>query len=155
MITVYDSEQFDLVLSGVNLDTVRAVKFTTVNNTFGDNCHGDGAFHTSHTFTDFEEQASPGLRSLAVPGLKYWADQPIYYICLATEEPDQDGNYDFYHQGGDNNTLQIKMDKALLPIWVMISLIGVLLCMVSVLTRLPKCPSLTCSPVSSPASTWV
>ena len=35
-------------------------------------------------------------------------------------------------QGGEDATLQIYMDKALLPVWVMICLIAVLLCMVSI-----------------------
>ena len=36
-------------------------------------------------------------------------------------------------QGGEDATLQIYMDKALLPVWVMICLIAVLLCMVSII----------------------
>ena len=75
-------------------------------------------------------------------------------------------------QGGEDATLQIYMDKALLPVWVMICLIAVLLCMVSIIiiiiiiftlmlvaqkslkiiiSLLDISPSL----VSSPASTWV
>ena len=37
-------------------------------------------------------------------------------------------------QGGEDKTLQIYMDKAFLPVWVMVCLIAVLLCMVTIIT---------------------
>ena len=125
---MYDNEPFKLVLSGTDLDSIKAIKFTTVNNTHGDDCHGEGSFHTSNTFTEFRSLHSPGLRVVMVPGLQYWPDQRVYYVCVATEEPDNDGNYKFVHQGGEDFALQIFMDKALLPVWVMICFIVVLLC---------------------------
>ena len=36
-------------------------------------------------------------------------------------------------QGGEDKTLQIYMDKAFLPVWVMVCLIAVLLCMVTII----------------------
>jgi len=127
-ITVYDMEEFSLILSGTNLESITAVKFTTVNNTYGGDCHSTDSFHTSDTFTDFEDMDSPGLRSLIVPGLQYWTDQRTYYICISTDQPEAAGNYRFMHQGGEK-TLLIYMDKQLLPIWVMICMIAFLLCM--------------------------
>jgi hypothetical protein len=129
-ITVYDNEQFELLLSGVELDRIKAIKFTTVNSTHGSDCHGEGSFHTSDTFTDFQDLTSPGLRAVVVPKLQYWSDQRIYYLCVATQEPDSDGTYEFVHQGGEDTSMQIFMDKALLPVWTMICLIAALLIMV-------------------------
>jgi metal transporter CNNM len=128
-ITVFDNEEFNLVLSGVDLERIKAIKFTTVNNTHGEDCHGEGSFHTSDTFTEFQDLGNPGLRSIRVPGLQYWPDQRIYFICVATDQPQDGGSYTFIHQGGEDKTLQIYMDKAFLPVWVMICLIAVLLCM--------------------------
>ena len=132
-ITVYHGEVFELVMVGEGLDNIRAVKFTTVNNTYGDSCHGGGSSHTSDTFSEFRELESPGLRAVAVPGLQYWSDQRVYYLCVATDLPDQAGEYQFLHQGGEEKSIQIYMDRALLPIWVMICLIVVLLFGVSVI----------------------
>ena len=100
-----------------------------------------------------------GLKLVRVPGLKYWSDQRIYFLCVATNEPADGENYNFIHQvscsshslankwwafwqkrcqqlplqGGEDVTLQIYMDKAFLPVWVMVCLIAVLLCMVSMI----------------------
>jgi len=127
-ITVYDNEEFNLVLTGVDLHRIKAIKFTTANNTHGDDCHGDeGSFHQSQTFKEFQDLENPGLRSVRVPGLQYFSDQRIYYLCVATDG--DGGSFTFVHQGGEDATLQIYMDKALLPVWVMICLIAVLLCM--------------------------
>merc|ERR1719458_1304850 len=128
-ITVFDNEEFNLVLSGLDLQRIKAIKFTTVNNTHGEDCHGEGSFHTSDTFTDFEDLGNPGLRSIRVPGLQYWSDQRMYFLCVATDQPQDGGSYTFIHQGGEDKTLQIYMDKAFLPVWVMVCLIAVLLCM--------------------------
>merc|ERR1719458_2302096 len=128
-ITVFDNEEFNLVLSGLDLQRIKAIKFTTVNNTHGEDCHGEGSFHTSDTFTEFEDLGNPGLRSIRVPGLQYWSDQRMYFLCVATDEPQDGGSYTFIHQGGEDKTLQIYMDKAFLPVWVMVCLIAVLLCM--------------------------
>ena len=131
-----------------------------------------------------------GLKLVRVPGLKYWSDQRIYFLCIATNEPADGENYNFIHQvscsshrlakkwwsfwqkrcqqlplqGGEDVTLQIYMDKAFLPVWVMVCLIAVLLCMVSMIIKSSSSPSLlkiSCliktfpSPVSSPGWTWV
>merc|ERR1719458_2497170 len=128
-ITVFDNEEFNLVLSGLDLQRIKAIKFTTVNNTHGEDCHGEGSFHTIDTFTEFEDLGNPGLRSIRVPGLQYWSDQRMYFLCVATDEPQDGGSYTFIHQGGEDKTLQIYMDKAFLPVWVMVCLIAVLLCM--------------------------
>ena len=35
---------------------------------------------------------------MRVPGLKYWSDQRIYFLCVATNEPADGENYNFIHQ---------------------------------------------------------
>ena len=52
-ITVYDNEAFDLVLTGLDLDMIKAIKFTTVTivigtNTLSDNCHNHVPPHPHH-----------------------------------------------------------------------------------------------------------
>ena len=130
-ITVYNDEAFELVLVGEGLDDIRAIQFTTLNNTYGDSCHGGGSSHTSDTFAEFRELESPGLRAVMVPGLQYWSDQRLYYLCVATQRPQDADGFEFYHQG-DDKSLIIYMDKALLPLWVMVILLVFLLCMVGV-----------------------
>ena len=52
-ITVYDNEAFDLVLTGIDLDMIKAIKFTTVTtvistNTFSDHCRNHVLPHPHH-----------------------------------------------------------------------------------------------------------
>ena len=35
-----------------------------VNNSHGEDCHGEGSFHTSDTFTQFQDSGNPGLKLL-------------------------------------------------------------------------------------------
>ena len=130
---MYENEEFSLLLAGSSLASVRAVRFTTTNNSRGDACHGDGSYHNSETYTELEESKA-GLRRLVVEGgLKYWSDGRTYYLCVATVEPVEDN---FIHQG-DAVTLTIFMDKPVMPVWVMVLLIFGLLCLVSRLFLIP------------------
>jgi hypothetical protein len=158
-ITVYDQEPFTLSLVGVGLDRVKAVKFTTAKSTYGGNCVGEGSSHISKDFADIDEHSNPGLVQVIVEeGLGYYSENREYYICVATDEKDENGNYGpdaFKHQGTDS-TLLIYMNTAFMPVPVMVVLLVVLLGMVSD-QRLVSAPGLTTvspSPVSSPASTW-
>ena len=54
---MYDNEAFDLVLTGIDLDMIKAIKFTTVTtvistNTLSDNCRNHVPPHPRHILFD-------------------------------------------------------------------------------------------------------
>ena len=117
---------FTLLLVGEGLDAVTRLKFTTANNTAGGDCKGaDGAsHHQSRVFPVLEDpQGRPGFRSVEVEGLEYQDGQP-HYICLAGE----DGEAQFLHQGSHAN-VQVTVTKLFLPLWLMVCICVVLLCL--------------------------
>ena len=122
-ITVQRQKTFTLLLVGSGLDTVSRLKFTTANNSAGGDCRGtDGAgHHQSREFQVGEDHLGrPGYRSVEISGLEYQNGDPSY-VCLAA-----DG--EFLHQGSDPN-VRVIITKLFLPLWIMICICVVLLCL--------------------------
>ena len=65
----------------------------------------------------------PGFRSVEVAGLEYQDGQP-HYVCLAGEEEEDT----FLHQGSQAN-VQVTVTKLFLPLWMMVCICVVLLCL--------------------------
>ena len=115
-----------MFLIGSNLDSVTKIKFTTANNTQGGDCKGVGgeSHHQSKVFDVVEDDfGRKGYRAVEIMSLNY-QDGESYHICLATE--DSDG--EFVHQGHHKNVI-ITVTKLFMPLWIMIIICVVLLCM--------------------------
>ena len=125
-ITVLRGKTFMLLLVGEGLEAVTRLKFTTANNTAGGDCKGaDGASH--HQSRVFPVQEDPlgrqGFRAVEVAGLEYQEGQP-HYVCLAGEGQEEP----FLHQGSHPN-VQLTVTKLFLPLWLMVCICVVLLCL--------------------------
>ena len=115
-----------MFLVGSNLEQVTRIKFTTANNTQGGDCRGTSgeSHHQSRVFQVEEDSLGrEGFREVVIDGLSY-QDGEAYYICLATDNNDAE----FLHQGNHKN-VSVLVTKLFMPLWIMIIICVVLLCM--------------------------
>ena len=108
---------------GAGLEGVSRLKFTTANNTAGGDCKGaDGASHHQSREFQVEEDplGRPGYMKVVISGLEYQNGEP-HYVCLAGQE-------EFFHQGSEKN-VQVTITKLFLPLWLMVCICVVLLCL--------------------------
>ena len=64
-----------------------------------------------------------GFATVFIPGgLEYHSSDQRYYLCV------RDDTGEYIHQGTQNQ-LQIEMSRPLLPVWVMVVLLVILLCL--------------------------
>eukprot|EP00092_Neocalanus_flemingeri_P013844 GFUD01014935.1.p1 GENE.GFUD01014935.1~~GFUD01014935.1.p1 ORF type:complete len:1247 (-),score=280.78 GFUD01014935.1:597-4241(-) len=121
-----DKNTIDLHLIGFNLNLAETVKFTTANNTQGGECkgaHGESHFQSSEFDMEYQEDHL-GFAKVKIPGgLDYHPNSPTYYLCV------KDKNTGEYIHQGPHNQLQIEMTTLFMPIWLMIVLCCLLLCL--------------------------
>jgi len=126
VISATEKNDIFLNLIGLNLESMSRVKFTTANNTFGGECkgaHGESHFQSGEFITEFQDDR-PGFAKVFIPGgLDYHANSPLYYLCVKDEATGE-----YIHQG-PHRQLQIDMQTLFLPVWAMIILCCVLLCL--------------------------
>jgi len=126
VISVTENNDILLYLVGANLENMSKVKFTTANNTYGGECkgaHGESHFQSSEFPTEYQTDR-PGFAKVLIPGgLDYHADSPVYYLCVKDE-----ASGEYIHQG-HYSQLQIEMGTLFMPIWLMIILCCILLCL--------------------------
>merc|ERR1719357_227025 len=126
IISVTEGNDIDLHLVGFRMDGLRTVKFTTANNTYGGECkgaHGESHFQSSEFSVEYQE-SQPGFSRVKIPGgLEYHSNSPVYYLCVKDAKTGE-----YIHQG-PYQQLQIEMSTLFMPIWLMIILCCVLLCL--------------------------
>merc|ERR1719357_2104204 len=126
IISVTEGNDIDLHLVGFRMDGLRTVKFTTANNTYGGECkgaHGESHFQSSEFNVEYQE-SQPGFSRVRIPGgLEYHSNSPVYYLCVKDAKTGE-----YIHQG-PYQQLQIEMSTLFMPIWLMIILCCVLLCL--------------------------
>jgi len=126
IISVTEGNDIDLHLVGFRMDELRTVKFTTANNTYGGECkgaHGESHFQSSEFSVEYQE-SQPGFSRVKIPGgLEYHSNSPVYYLCVKDAKTGE-----YIHQG-PYQQLQIEMSTLFMPIWLMIILCCVLLCL--------------------------
>ena len=108
------------------MDRVTRLKLTTANNTLGGDCRGVSgeSHHQSRVFEVTDDSlARTGFREVRIDGLEYQSGE-AYYICLATDNVDDE----FQHQGS-NKTVSVVVTKLFMPLWIMVIICVVLLCM--------------------------
>ena len=126
IINLFEKTDLILHLVGVNLDRLTSIKFTTANNTYGGSCRGEDGeshFQSEELAMDSSEQQQGFARVFIPGGLEYHSTDQLYYLCV--RDP---GTGEYIHQGTQNQ-LQIEMSKPLLPVWAMVVLLVVLLCL--------------------------
>ena len=126
VVSVFEKYDVLLHLVGTNLNVLSQVKFTTANNTYGGSCRGSsGDSHfQSGELSVINQENHPGFAKVLIPGgLDYHSEDRVYYLCL--KDP-QTGSY--VHQGPWQQ-LRVEMNKPFLPLWVMIILLVILLCL--------------------------
>ena len=126
IITVLENNDLVLHLIGRNLDKVNMVKFTTANNSYGGSCRGHGGIshYQSGEIPVIVDQAHPDMgKVVIVGGLEYRPDDSDYFLCLKDPET---GAY--IHQGPWRQ-LRVQVTRRLLPLWLMIVLLAILLCL--------------------------
>ena len=126
VLSVFEKHDVILQLVGTNLDQLSTVKFTTANNSYGGSCRGaNGQSHFQSGELPVETTENhPGFATVSIPGgLDYHAEDRVYFVCV--KDP-QTGSY--VHQGPWQQ-LRVEMNTPFLPLWLMVLLLVVLLCL--------------------------
>ena len=126
VVSVFEKNDLQLYLVGTNLDQLTMVKFTTANNSFGGSCRGEsGESHfQSGEIPAVSLDNQPGFAQVIIPGgLDYHAEDNVYYVCVKDPET---GAY--LHQGPWQQ-LRVEMKTPFLPLWLMVLLLVILLCL--------------------------
>ena len=126
VIKLFEATGLTLHLVGFNMGRIRGIKFTTASNIYGGSCRGsDGVSH-------FQSEELPvnttgqeeGYARVVIPrGLEYHSSDQRYYLCVRDSDSEE-----YTHQGSQRQ-LQIIMNRPFLPVWVMVVLLVILLCL--------------------------
>ena len=133
-----------LNITGLGLTNDMEVVFTLAAGSYGDPCtSSDNSLHFKTADFKLANANEDGtLASILVPGdaLKGIEGLDVYYVCLRTTS---DG--ELVHQGNELPSLRIKVFTLLLPIWVMVILLVILLCLSGLFSGKIHFPSVCCN----------
>ena len=124
-IQILVGNEVNLIMYGIGLSNETEVKFTTSDGEFGTPCGLKvDETHINTVAFPVERSSSDGKEAhltLPADALKYVPDARIFYPCLVSEKDD-------LHQGTKAGT-QIHLFKRPIPVWFMVILICILLCL--------------------------
>ena len=126
VIKLFEATGLTLHLVGLNMERIRGIKFTTASNMYGGSCRGvDGVSHfQSEELTVNTTSQEAGFATVVIPrGLEYHSSDKRYYLCVRDYD-----SQEYIHQG-TSRQLQIIMNRPFLPVWVMVVLLVILLCL--------------------------